>query len=109
MDSETRNTMGKVSLCAAIAGIVGAVMLALVLVVLESLAGIDMPISLCVFLFVGLEIVALVTGIVGWRSPCGKAGLGASIVLLGLITFFMPVSSVRGPSQSQGVESRVDY
>ncbi len=39
--------------------------------------------TLCVILFLGLEFIALVCGIVGRSNPAGKAGLGISGVLLG--------------------------
>lgn len=53
-----------------------------------------MPYALCILLFVGLEIIAFITGVVGRRSPYGKAGLGASFVLLLLSTFFVPLFPV---------------
>lgn len=108
MDREKTNTVGKVSLCAAVGGVVGGVALGLLFTLIESLSGITLSISLCVLLFVGLELVALAAGIMGWRSPYGKAGAGASVLLLGLILFFVPVSSTRENYQGTGPEPIVE-
>lgn len=35
---------------------------------------------LCILLFIGLELVALITGIIGRKSLCGKAGMIIAIV-----------------------------
>ncbi|MCX7008289.1 MAG: hypothetical protein NTY53_13755, partial [Kiritimatiellaeota bacterium] len=35
---------------------------------------------LCILLFIGLELIALITGIIGRKSPAGKAGMIVSIV-----------------------------
>jgi len=40
-----------------------------------------------------------------WRSPYGKAGLNVSVILLGLRTFFVPVSSIRATNQGNVIES----
>jgi hypothetical protein len=92
METESRNELGKVSLWAALAGVAGAATIALLFILLEALTEAEMPFSLCLLLFVGLEVIALVTGIVGWSCPYGKAGFGASLILLATTTFFIPVS-----------------
>ncbi|MHC4353148.1 MAG: hypothetical protein ACYTE3_09105 [Planctomycetota bacterium] len=104
METESKNEIGKVSLWVAIAGVAGAATIALLFILLEALTEAEMPFSLCLLLFIGLEVIALVTGIVGWSCPYGKAGFGASIVLLALTTFFIPVSRRVETSQGTGVE-----
>ena len=105
METQSKNEVGKISLCAAIGGVVGPAALGLLFVLVESLTEAQTPISLCVLLFVGLEVVALVTGIAGRASAYGKAGFGAAIVLLGLTTFFIPARSRVVTSQGNGIES----
>ena len=104
METESRNKVGKISLCAALGGIVGGTLVALLLVMLESLTETDMPFSLCVLMFIGLEVGALVAGIVAWGSPFGKAGFGTSILLLAITTFFIPVSRQVSTSRSANTE-----
>ncbi len=104
METESRNEIGKISLWAAIGGVVGPGALALLFILLDALTAASMSISLCVLLFVGLEVVALVTGIVGWSSPYGKAGLGASIILLAMTTLFVPVFRQASTDPAAGVE-----
>ena len=101
--NESKNEVGRVSLWAAIGGVVGAAGLALLFILLEALTAAEMPFSLCLLLFVGLEVVALVAGIAGWGSPYGKAGFGASLILLALTTLILPVKMVK-TSQSTSVE-----
>ena len=104
METQSKNEVGKISLYAAIGGVVGGAALGLLFVLVESLTEAQMPVSLCLLLFVGLEVVALVTGIAGWASAYGKAGFGASIILLGMTTFFIPVSRRVVTAQSNKVE-----
>jgi hypothetical protein len=70
------------SLILAIGGVVAAIGLWLVLAVVESLTQFNLPYMLCVLLFIALEIAALITGVIGRRSSCGKPGLGISATLL---------------------------
>ena len=91
METTGKNVLGKISLCLAIAGIIGTVILGLCFSLFAGLTGIMIPISIFVLLFIGLEITALVTGIIAWCSPYGKAGLGVSVLLLLLMIFFVPV------------------
>ena len=91
MEQASKNGIGKLSLCMAIAGVVATVLLAVVMVLLEKLTGTYMPETLCMVLFVSLEIIALVTGIMGWKSVYGKAGLASSVVLLVIAAVLFPV------------------
>jgi len=92
METKSRNEVGKVSLWASIGGVVAGGALVLLFILVEALTEAEMSFSLPVLLFVGLEVVALVAGIAGWGSAYGKAGFGASVALLALMTFFIPVS-----------------
>jgi len=104
METQSKNEVGKISLYAAIGGVVRGAALGLLFVLVESLTEAQMPFSLCLLLFVGLEVVALVAGIAGWRSAYGKAGFGASIILLGMTTFFIPVRSQVVTSRGNRIE-----
>jgi len=77
-----RSKIGVLSLCLAIGGIIIPLALSLVMAIFGWLLGTTVFFLLCVALFLGLEIVAFVTGIIGWRSACGKAGLIISAILL---------------------------
>ncbi|MHC4535992.1 MAG: hypothetical protein ACYS6K_18740 [Planctomycetota bacterium] len=92
MDDVRKNNLGKISLYLATAGIIGTVILWLCFTLFARLTVIVIPISIFVLLFIGLEIIAFVTGIVGWCSPYGKAGFGVSVSLLLLTTFVMTFS-----------------
>ncbi len=92
MEATGKNTIGKISLYLATAGIIGTVILWLCFTLFAGLTGIVIPISIFVLLFIGLEIIAFVTGIVAWRSPYGKAGFGVSVSLLLLTTLVMTFS-----------------
>ena len=104
METQSKNELGKISLYAAIGGVVGGAALGLLFVLVELLTEAEMPVSLCVLLFVGLEVVALVAGIAGWGSAYGKAGFGVAIILLAMTTFFVPVSSHTVTGQGNKVE-----
>ena len=91
METTGKNNLGKISLCLAIAGIIGTVFFGLCFTLFAGLTRIMIPISIFVLLFIGLEITAFVTGIIAWRSPYGKAGFGVSVSMLLLTTFFVPV------------------
>jgi hypothetical protein len=107
MDNDRKNNLGKISLCLAIVGIIGPVFIGLCLKLFPGI----IPIPIYVLIFVALEITALVTGIVAWRSPYGKAGLGVSVSLLLLLTFFVPLFKTvtyegRGATVVEAVEYR---
>ena len=84
--------VGKLSLIAAILGCVVPIILGILFWILEDKFNMNPPYSLCLFSFLGLELIALGTGIAGWRSPCGKAGIGISLLLL-LVTRLLLVST----------------
>jgi len=96
-NTNSKINIGKISLILAIGGAVLSIAVALLLALIESLTNFMPPYTLCFVLFVALEIAALVTGIIGWRSPCGKAGLIISAILLLLSSIVLPSS--RGPSE----------
>lgn len=86
--------IGTLSLCMAIAGAVAPISLALVMLVLEKLGVAPMPYILPFILFVGLEITALVIGIVGRASVYGKAGIAVSAALLALAAVVFSFTTV---------------
>ena len=97
------STIGTISLWASIAGIIVPILVALL--VRMFVKGNDEPYyMLCCLLFAGVELVALVAGIIGRRSPSGKAGLSISAVCIVItvlvILAFTPVKRVeRAPVQ----------
>ena len=104
METQSNNQVGKISLWAAFGGLLGGTAVALLFVLVEVLTGGDMPFSLCVLMFIGIEVGALITGIAGWGSPHGKAGFGLSVALLTLITYFIPVSRRVETNKSAEIE-----
>jgi len=99
-NTNSKINIGKISLILAIGGAVVSIAVALLLALIESLTNFMPPYTLCFVLFVALEIAALVTGIIGWRSACGKAGLIISAILLLLSSIVLPASRVSsGPSE----------
>ncbi len=85
----SKKSLGVFSMCSAILGIIAGILLWLLFVILERF-DIQAPYTICAIVFVGAEVIALITGIVGWRSPYGKAGVGISAVLLLLVVLLMP-------------------
>ena len=107
MDNGRKNNLGKISLCLAIVGIIGPMFTGLCFRLFPGI----IPLPIYVLLFVCLEIAALVTGIFAWRSLYGKAGLGVSVCLLLVMTFFVPLFKTvtyegRGTAVVEAVESR---
>ena len=94
MNTNSKSNIGTMSLVLAIGGTVLSIAVALLLALIESLTNFMPPYTLCFVLFVALEIAALVTGIIGWRSACGKAGLIISAILLLLSSIVLPASRV---------------
>ncbi len=96
--------IGAISLWASISGIVVPIIIAL-LVRLFVRADHGTYHMLCVFLFVGCELVAVVTGIIGRRSASGKAGLSISTICIVLTLLFatvfgrLPQRGARGTSE----------
>ncbi len=106
MSEDGKNKLGMLSLILAIGGVAIPIALALLLVIIEWLTKLGPPYFLCVLLFVGLQIIALVTGIIGRQSPFGKAGMVVSATLLVLTAIaapFLMVSSseTSGPSMTE--------
>ena len=83
--------VGLVSLISAIAGCAVASALWILFWLMEEKMNMDPPYALCTLILIGLEIIALVTGMVGWRSPYGKAGVGTAVLLLMVVAFLLPV------------------
>jgi len=100
---DRRATVGVVSLLAAILGVVAAVLLLLAFMIFDTLTEAEPRYSLCLLVLLGVEVVALVTGLVGWRSAYGKAGLGVSLVLFLAALFFVPTRQGR---RVQSTEAR---
>ena len=96
INTNGKNNIGKLSLFLAIGGVVLSLALWLLFSIVESVTHFNPPYMLCVFLFVALEIAALVTGIIGRRSACGKAGLSISATLLVLTAIACPFFMVSG-------------
>ena len=88
--ANSKSNIGNMSLILAIGGVVAAIGLWLVLAIAEWLTDFDPLYTLCLLLFVALEIAALATGIVGRRSAQGKAGLIISAILLILTAIAAP-------------------
>ena len=87
MNANSKSNIGKLSLILAIVGAVLPILIAVVLMIVESFTGFMPPYILCLFLSMALEIAALVTGIIGRRNACGKAGLIISAISLVLAAF----------------------
>jgi len=88
--------VGLLSLVMAILGCVVAILIWLTFLLMEAKLDVMPNYSLCVLVLVGFELIALATGIVGWRSPYGKAGVGIAVLIFALVAFLVPmkVSSV---------------
>ncbi len=79
---------GKISLWVAIVGIVLPLALALLLVAVDRLTNYETIIPQRLYtLHFALETAALVTGVLGFRSRYGKAGLIISVILLIMMTY----------------------
>ena len=90
MSDSGESRIGTISLWASISGIVVPIIIAL-LVRLFVRADHGTYHMLCVFLFLGCELVAFVTGIIGRRSASGKAGLSISTICIILTLLFATV------------------
>ena len=85
MDEETdKATIGTISLWTGMGGIVAPILIAFLVHFCVKL-NVAPYYMLCVLLFAGAELIALVTGIIGRKSPAGKAGLGISLVCIALV------------------------
>lgn len=101
--NEENGKISLISLWSAIGGFVIPVVFAIIFAILID-SGVlhgDGLLWLCAFLFVGLQIVALVTGIMGRHTQSGKAGLilsaiGIFVAVLGIL-FFIPVARTFSP------------
>ena len=96
MNDNTNGKIGTVSLWASILGIVVPILIALLvhMFVKEDPRAYH---KLCGLLFAGTQLVALVTGIIGRRSPSGKAGLGVSAVCIVVIAVLLLLPGSDGP------------
>lgn len=109
MNDETNGTkMGTISLCASIGGIVVPILVAFLVRLFVKVN--DEPyFLLCILLFVGAELIALITGIIGRKSPAGKAGMGISLVCVLLTVLAIPMFMVSPggdrPEQHRPTES----
>ena len=81
---------GKISLLLAIVGIVLPLALVLLLVAVDRLTDYETRIPHQLYtLHFALETAALVTGVLGFRSKYGKAGLIISVILLIMMTILL--------------------
>jgi uncharacterized membrane protein YecN with MAPEG domain len=108
-DMNTNTKIGTISLWASILGIVVPIFIAFLVRVFVK--GNDEPYyMLCCLLFAGVELVALVTGIIARRSPLGKAGLSVSAVCIAVtvlaVLWFTPVRRVEHRPMEQTEESQ---
>lgn len=73
----------------------------LVLVAIIVLAGIELfeGVNPEAFLWIigGLSLISTVLGFVSFKTPQGKIGAIGSLVLLAMVLFVTPTSSLRGP------------
>ena len=82
--------VGAVSLWASILGIVAPILIAL-LVQLWVKTNDEPYYRLCLLLFAGTELIALVTGIFGRKSTAGRAGLGIALACVALTAVAIPM------------------
>jgi len=73
-----RSSVGVTSLVCSILGIILPILLGFLALKFDGHA--RLYILLCILLFIGLELIALITGIIGRKSASGKAGMIVSIV-----------------------------
>lgn len=111
MSEDADAKVGAISLWASILGIVVPILIAF-LVHLFVKTNDGTYYTLCSLLFVGAELIALVTGIIGRKSAAGKGGLGIALVCVLLIALSIPmfvvrpVAVVKQPDQQQPVRSQ---
>jgi len=86
--------IGRISLWAGVLGVIVPVVIALVVRAVAG-EGAETYYLFCFLLFAGAELTALVTGIVGRKSPYGKAGLGISCACIVVTALAIPAFTVR--------------
>ena len=99
--------IGLLSLVTAILGCVIATIVYFLFWMMENKLGMNPPYNLCLLIFVGLELIALVCGIAGWRCPYGKAGAGIALLLLLGAAGLFP-SRTSGPRRGSGSPAPVE-
>ena len=109
MNENADTKVGTISLWASILGIIVPILIAF-LVRLFVKTNDELYYMLCILLFAGAELIALITGIIGRKSPAGKAGMGIALVCVLLTVLAIPVFSVRQvehrPNQQQPERSQ---
>ncbi len=73
------------------------VIIPLLIIVIAGLSSIDLG-NIAVLLGIFLEIVGLAVGIVGRRSPLGKAAIITSAILIGSLSIVLPFRVVTDSS-----------
>ena len=102
MNEETNGMkVGIISLWASIGGIVVPILVAFLVRLFVKVN--DEPYyMLCILLFIGAELIALITGIIGRKSPAGKAGMGIALVCVVLTALAIPMFIVSPGGQRPG-------
>ncbi|MCK4982193.1 MAG: hypothetical protein KAS17_04665 [Victivallaceae bacterium] len=96
MSNKKHDTVGKISLAIAVGGIVVPILIAFLVRIFVKTNN-EPYYMLCCLLFAGLEVIGLITGIVGRRSACGKAGLIISAVCTVLAALAIPYFTCTNP------------
>jgi len=110
-EANQQNRLGRISLWAAIAGLVLPIVLVLGIGVLDSVLKLGLSdglLMLCGMLGIVLELVALGCGIVGRRAASGKAGLIISVISLALYALMFPVVMISPAGSDRGPEPQVE-
>ncbi|MGA0447745.1 MAG: hypothetical protein ACO3M2_13165, partial [Pseudohongiellaceae bacterium] len=101
MNETADNKVGAISLWASILGIVVPILIAF-LVRLSVKTNDETYYMLCILLFVGAEMIALITGIIGRKTAAGKAGIGTSLVCVLLTALAITMFTSRPSEHRSG-------
>jgi hypothetical protein len=100
MNDDADNKIGTISLWASILGIVVPILIAFLVGLFVKVN--DEPYyMLCILLFAGAELIALITGIIGRKAVAGKAGLSIALVCVLLTVLAIPFIFVQNAAPTQ--------
>ena len=99
----TERQLGKWALILVMSGVI----IPLLIIVIAGLSGIDLG-NIAVLLGIFLVIVGLAVGIVGRRSPLGKAAIITSAILIGSLSLVLPFGVVTNSSSESSIVT-VEY